>query len=570
MEKSRIKIVILIVSLIFVGIIARMFELQIFRQEYYLSLAKNQYHSMENIFLPRGIIYDRNGKFIAISIPKLAVYVIPKYIKDKEKTAKALSEILNIPYEEILEKLNKRKNYTVIANDIDITLKPKILKLRDMLEEWNIGIEENNLRYYPNGQVAGSTVGCVSNKTGKGLEGIEYMLNDYLGGGQAKFVFLKDARGNPVTIEKVDFGKISYHAVLSIDINVQFIAEEALNELVAQRQPLEAGVLIMNPKTGEILASATYPNYDPNEYYKYKTRKNINFQHAYEVGSLAKPFVLAQAVEEGKVRMNEVIDCLNGAIEVDGVRIKDHKRFGLFTPVQIIQHSSNVGAIKIALRLDPAKFFQKLSSLGFGKKYNIFPAEASGFLKPDYRPVNVAYASIGQNWTATPLQIAVAYSAFANGGYIVKPILVKGLTDASGKFVWYNQPKVERQVFSKQTVETVVPSMVEVVENGTAKGGKSEYFTIAGKTGTAQKYDPSIRALSNSKWYTWFAGFFPVSDPKFTVVIFANEPKPKFPGEHIGGGGVSADVLKQIVDRIMFYYKEKPDKSPTKPVNETH
>lgn len=566
MEKRNVIVIAFVVVFVFAGIIARMVELQLINQQHYLKIAKNQYYITEQVFLPRGVIYDRNGKFIAISIPKLALYVIPKYIKDKEKTAKALSEFLGIPYQEVLSILKNRNEYTVLANDLDIKLKPRIMKLRADLKEWNIGVVESNLRFYPNNQIAGSTVGCVSRKTGKGLEGVEFLLDDYLGGGQAKFVFLKDARGNPVAIEKVDLGKISYHAVLTIDLNIQYIAEEALQELVDTRQPLEAGVLIMNPKTGEILAAASYPNYNPNEYYKYAVRKNINFQHAYEVGSLAKPFVLAQAVEEGKVRMNEVIDCQNGAIEVDGVRIKDHKRFGLFTPVQIIQHSSNVGTIKIALRLDPKRFYQKLTSLGFGRKYNIFPGEASGFVRPDYRPVNIAYASIGQNWTATPLQIAVAYSVFANGGYLVKPILVKGLTDSAGRFVWYNQPKIEKQVFSREAVETVIPSMVEVVENGTAKGGKSEFFTIAGKTGTAQKYDPAIRALSNSKWYTWFAGFFPVSDPQFTVVIFANEPKPKFPGEHIGGGGVSADVLRDIVDRIMFYQKHKPDK-PANSIN---
>lgn len=563
MQKKSVVFVAFFITFIFAGITARMVELQLVNQEYYLKLAKNQYYTTENIFLPRGVIYDRNGKFIGISIPKLAVYVIPKYIKDKHRTAKGLSELLGIPYENIMEVLTNRKNYTVLANDIDINLKPKILKLRADLREWNIGITENNIRFYPANHIAGSTIGCVSRKTGKGLEGVEFLLDDYLGGGQANFVFLKDARGNPIAIEKVDLGKMSYHVVLTLDLNIQYIAEESLRELVATRDPLEAGVLIMNPKTGEILASATYPNYNPNECYKYSVRKNINFQHAYEVGSLAKPFVLAKAVEEGRVKMNEVIDCQNGAIEVDGVRIKDHKKFGLLTPVQIIQHSSNVGIIKIALRLDYKMFYDKLSSLGFGRKNNIFPGEASGFLKPDYRPVNVAYASIGQNWTATPLQIAVAYSAFANGGYLVKPMLVKGLTDSSGKFVLYNQPKVERQVFSQEVVKTVIPSMVEVVENGTAKGGRSDYFTIAGKTGTAQKYDPEIKALSNSKWYTWFAGFFPVSDPQFTVVIFVNEPKPKFPGEHIGGGGVSADILKNIVDRIMFYYKQKPDKLST-------
>lgn len=565
MEKKHVILVVLIFTVLFSSIFVRVIELQWLNQDHYLKLAKNQYHLSEEIFLPRGIIYDRNQKFLAISIPKLAVFVVPKYIKNKEKTAKALSELLGIPYEHIRNILYTRKNYTVIANDVDIQLKPKILKLRSDLQEWNVGVTENNIRYYPNKQIAGSITGYVSRKTGKGLDGIEYLLDDYLGGGQAKFVFLRDALGNPIAIEKVDLQKLSYHAVLSIDVNIQYIAEEALNELVSQREPLEASILIMDPKTGEILASATYPNYDPNEYYKYRIRKNINFQHAYEVGSLAKPFVLAQALEEGKVRMNEIIDCLNGSIEVDGVRIRDHKRFGLLNPIQIIQHSSNVGAIKIALRLDSGRFFEKLRLLGFGKRYNIFPGEASGFLRLNKRPVDVAYASIGQNWTATPLQIAVAYSVFANGGYKVKPILVKALTDSAGNIVWHNRPTIEKQIFSKEVIDKVIPSMVEVVENGTAKEGKSNYFTIAGKTGTAQKYDPTIRALSNSKWYTWFAGFFPVSDPKFTVVIFTNEPKPKFPGEHIGGGGVSADVLKTIVDRIMFYYKQMPDKPITSP-----
>lgn len=560
MERRRVFIILFLFTVVFIVIILRILELQWLNQEYYLKLAKNQYYTSEEIFLPRGIIYDRNGKFIAISVPKLAVWVVPKYIKDKEATAKGLSSILGIPYEKLLYILNSRRNYTVIANDVDIQIKPKLLKLRSDLKEWNTGITENNIRFYPNNQIAGSTVGYVSRKTGRGLDGVEYLLDNYLGGGQAKFIFLKDAKGNPITIEKANVEKLSYHAVLTIDINIQYIAEEALNELVSHRDPLEASILILDPKTGEILASATYPNYDPNSYYKYRIRKNMNFQHAYEVGSLAKPFVLAQAVEERKVNMNETIDCLNGAIEVDGVRIRDHKRFGVLNPVQIIQYSSNVGSIKIALRLDGERFIEKLKMLGFGEKHNIFPGEASGFVKLNNRPIDIAYGSIGQNWTATPLQIALAYSVFANGGYRVKPILVKGLVDSSGKFVWYNKPRVDRQVFSRKVVDTVIPSMLEVVENGTAKAGKSNYFTVAGKTGTAQKYDPTIRALSNSKWYTWFAGFFPISDPKFVVVIFANEPKPKYPGEHIGGGGVSADVLKLIVDRIMFYYKQKPDK----------
>jgi len=560
MDEKRTKIILSLLLFAFLIAGFRILQLKLFQREEYLSYIEKQYYTVEEINLPRGSIYDAKGNFVAISVPTLTVYVIPKFIKDKENVAKQLSLLLKIPYEEIYNKLTSRKNYTVISTNVDKTLKPQILKLRTDLKEWNIGIIDNSIRTYPYGKTAGSTIGFVSKKTGLGMEGLEKQLNDYLGGGKAKIQLLKDAQGNLISIEKVELGKLTYNAVLTIDMNVQYIAEEALNELVKERNPLEAAVLIMNSHTGEILAAATYPNYDPNNYEKYKTYKNIIFQHAYEVGSVAKPIFLAEAIDEKKVDLNEIIDCQNGAIYVDGVRIKDHKRFGLLTPAQIIQHSSNVGAIKIALRLDQKKIYQKLRDLGFGQKTGVFPGEAYGFLREDFRPVNIAYASIGQNWTATPLQVGLAYSAFANGGYLVKPLLVKGLADNSGSYVKVYQPEKIRKVLSDESIQKLKPILQLVVEDGTAKSGKSDYFTIAGKTGTAQKYDPAIKALSNSKWYTWFAGFFPVSDPKFTVVIFANEPKPKFPGEHIGGGGVSATVLKNLVDRVMFYYKQKPDK----------
>ncbi len=560
MVGKRIKLILFLLLFAFLIAGFRILQLKLFQREEYLLYIEKQYYTVEEINLPRGSIYDAKGNFIAISVPTLTVYVIPKFIKDKESVAKQLSLLLKIPYKEIYKKLTSRKNYTVISTNVDKTLKPQILKLRSDLKEWNIGIIDNSVRIYPYGKTAGSTVGFVSKKTGLGMEGLEKQLNDYLGGGKAKIQLLKDAQGNLISIEKVELGKLTYNAVLTIDMNVQYIAEEALNKLVNEKNPLEAAILIMNPHTGEILAAATYPNYDPNNYQKYKTYKNIIFQHAYEIGSIAKPIFLAEAIDEKKVNLNKVINCQNGAIYVGGIRIKDHKRFGLLTPAQIIQYSSNVGIIKIALRLDPKKIYQKLRDLGFEKKTGVFPGEASRFLREDFRPVNIAYASIGQNWTATPLQVGLAYSAFANGGYLVKPLLVKGLTDNSGNYVKVYQPEKIRKVLSDESIQKLKPILQLVVEDGTAKSGKSDYFTIAGKTGTAQKYDPAIRALSNSKWYTWFAGFFPVSDPKFTVVIFANEPKPKFPDEHIDGGGVSATVLKNLVDRIMFYYKQKPDK----------
>lgn len=544
----------------FLAVILRIIQFQVIQKDELYQYIQKQYFSEENILLPRGTIFDSKGKFVAVSIPTITVFVIPKYIKDKDTVARELSRIIKIPEENIRDVLYHRKNYTILATNLDKSIKPQLLKLRSDLKEWNIGILENHKRFYPYNEIAGSTVGFTSKKTGIGLEGLEYLLNDKLGGGNVKLSFLKDATGNPITIENLNITKNNLNAVLTIDINLQYMAEEALKQLIEERNPKEAAVLIMNPYTGDIVAVATYPNYDPNNYEKYDNHKNIVFQNSYEIGSLTKPFILAEAIDEGKVDLNEIIDCQNGAIEIDGIRIKDHKKFGLLTPIQIIQHSSNVGTIKIALRLEPMKVYEKLKSLGFGKSTNTFPGETSGKLKVDLRPVNIAYTSIGQSWTASIIQVAVAYSAIANGGYRVKPRLVKGFTDDAGNYVEINNPKIEEKVLSDKSVKILKEILPLVVEEGTARSGKSSFFTIGGKTGTAQKYDPAIKALSHEKYYTWFAGFFPISNPKFVIVVFANEPKKVFEWEHIGGGSVSSTVMKDLIDRVMYYYKEKPDK----------
>jgi Cell division protein FtsI/penicillin-binding protein 2 len=301
MVGKRIKLILFLLLFAFLIAGFRILQLKLFQREEYILYIEKQYYTVEEINLPRGSIYDAKGNFIAISVPTLTVYVIPKFIKDKESVAKQLSLLLKIPYKEIYKKLTSRKNYTVISTNVDKTLKPQILKLRSDLKEWNIGIIDNSVRIYPYGKTAGSTVGFVSKKTGLGMEGLEKQLNDYLGGGKAKIQLLKDAQGNLISIEKVELGKLTYNAVLTIDMNVQYIAEEALNKLVNEKNPLEAAILIMNPHTGEILAAATYPNYDPNNYEKYKTYKNIIFQHAYEIGSIAKPIFSCRSYDEKRL-----------------------------------------------------------------------------------------------------------------------------------------------------------------------------------------------------------------------------------------------------------------------------
>lgn len=560
MNKNKVYIAAFLITLGFFAVIGRLFYFQVLKQQEFLEYIKKQYYAEEKIILPRGTIYDQNGRILGISVPTIDVFAIKRYVKNKEKVAKELSKILKIPYQQLLRKLNGKKNYVVLARNIDSSYKDRILALRRSLQEWNLGVVESSKRYYPLGSIAGSSIGFVNKYTGQGTAGLELKYDSLLGGGFASIVLMKDALGNPITIEKEKNDTNIKDIKLTIDSNIQYIAEEALKKLVKERRPKEAAILIMDSNTGEIIANATYPNYNPNKYWKYKNHKNISFQNAYEVGSLAKPFVLAEAIDENKIDFLKKYYCGEGKVIVDGVRIRDHKSYKNLTPEDIIVHSSNGGIINIALRLDPDKLYERFRKLGFGKSTKTFPGEASGLIRPFKRKIDVAYASIGQNWTATLVQVAVAYSAIANGGYLVKPHFVKEIIDSSsGESEKINPEKMEK-VLSDESVKKLQDILVQVVERGTAKRGKSEYFTIAGKTGTAQKYDPAIKALSNEKFYTWFAGYFPAENPKFTVVIFANEPKRIKKWEFIGGGSVSAPVLKFLVDRIMFYYKQKPDK----------
>ncbi|RMA96019.1 peptidoglycan D,D-transpeptidase FtsI family protein [Hydrogenothermus marinus] len=556
MNEKKVKFFSSIILLVFLIIIVKLFYIQIWQRDKLIKYIENQYYSKKNILLPRGKIYDKKGNILAISIPTITVYAIGKYIKNKELLAEKLSPVLKMSKQYILKKLNS-ENYVVIARNLDKSLADKIEKIRKETKEWNLGILESSKRVYPFGKIGGANIGFVNKYTGKGQEGLERKFNSILGGGYGKILFMRDAVGNPITIISKEKNE-SKDVVLTIDSNIQYMAEEALKKLVKLRKPKEALVLIMNPKTGEILANAVYPSFDPNHYSKYKYN-NITFRSAYEIGSLAKPFVVAEALDLGVVKEGEIIDGRNGIIYVDGQPIKDHRRFGKISLEDVIIHSSNVGAIDIALRIPTEKFYKIFKEVGFGQKFGAFPGESKGILREYKRDVDKAYFAIGQNWIATPIQVAVAYSAIANGGYVVKPTFLKEIKDKDK--IEKNKPVVLRKVFSNKSLKWLKKVLTLVVEEGTGHKGKSKYYTIAGKTGTAQKYDPKTKKLSDEKFNAWFAGFFPVENPKYTIVIFANEPKKIKRWEQIGGGAVSSVVLKELIDRLMFYSKVKPDKN---------
>ncbi|MDQ7056107.1 MAG: penicillin-binding transpeptidase domain-containing protein [Persephonella sp.] len=290
MVKNKAYTVSFLIALGFFIVILRLFYFQILKRDEYTQFIKKQYYTQEKIILPRGTIYDRNGKILAISVPTIDIFVLTKYIKNKELLAKELSLILKKPYYHILKKLNSKQNYVVIARNVDKSLKKRLLKLRRDLKEWNLGLIDSSKRFYPLGSIGGSNIGFVSKITGKGMEGLELKYDSKLGGGTGKILMMKDALGNPFTIEKEE-EKDRYDIKLTIDSNIQYIAEEALKKFVRLRKPKEALILIVDPQTGNIIANATYPDYNPNLYWKYRFHKNISFQSAYEPGPFIKPFV---------------------------------------------------------------------------------------------------------------------------------------------------------------------------------------------------------------------------------------------------------------------------------------
>jgi len=560
MNKKRVKVIKFLVIAVFLAVLIKLFYVQIIQREKFIKLLEKQYYTTEKVIYPRGTIYDSKGNILAISVPTITIYAIPKYIKNKRRLAKELSSVIKQSQQVILNKLNQNKKYTVIASNLDKSLKEKLEEIRFKTKEWNFGILETSKRVYPFKKIGANNIGFVNKYTGEGKEGIEYKYNDILGGGFGKILLMKDARGYPITVVS-EKKKEKKDIVLTIDSNIQFMAEEALKKLVKERKPKEAVVLIMDPKTGEILANAVYPSYDPNRYWKYRIFSNPTFRGAYEVGSITKPFIMARALSKGLVKKNELIYGGNGKVVVDGITIRDHSKFKYLTPEEVIIHSSNVGIIRVALRFKPKDFFSLLESLGFGQSTHTFPGESSGLLKESLRPIDIAYASIGQSWTATPIQVARAYAAIANGGYLVKPHFLREIKNADRTETVSYSYDTSKKVLSDKEIKWLKHVLKLVVEKGTARKGKSKFYTIAGKTGTAEKYDPKLKALSKSKFYTWFAGFFPVENPKYVIVVFANEPKKIRKWEIIGGGSVSSTVLKELIDRLMFYSKVKPDKS---------
>jgi cell division protein FtsI (penicillin-binding protein 3) len=530
---------------------ARLYLLHVVYSADYKQRAERQQQRTLEVSPRRGIIYDRNGNELAVSIKVDSVFAVPDEIEDPNKTAKTLSALTGISKDDLIEKLHSPRSFVWIKRKLGAAQAAAIQAAK--LD--GIYFQKEDMRYYPKRELASHVLGYVDIDE-KGLGGLEYRYNGSIRGEAGRVLVMTDARGRSFNSIEQPVAP-GANLITTIDENIQYIAEKELKAAVDQMRPKGASVIVMDPKSGAILAMANYPAFNPNEYAKYSPETWINrsVSHTYEPGSTFKIVTTASALEEGLADPNELIDCQMGSINVFGRIVHDHKPFGLLTVTQIIEKSSDVGAIKLALRVGNDRFSGYIDRLGFGKPTNIdLPGEERGLAKPASRWTKSSIGSIamGQEIGVTPLQIVRMISTVANGGILYHPYVVKKVQHPQNGVLSEAEPHGERAI-SIDTAAKLKDMLEVVVTAGTATSGKLEGYTAAGKTGTAQKIDETGH-YSRTKHVASFAGFAPASNPLVSIVVMMDEPAY---GQHHGSN--VAPVFKRIAEQVLRYMSVPPD-----------
>jgi cell division protein FtsI (penicillin-binding protein 3) len=525
-------------------------------REYYTHAARQVSRSIE-ISPRRGIVYDRNQKELAMSISVESCYAIPSDIMDHDMVARLLSGVLNVSPDEIASKLAGPTNFVWIARKLP---PEKVERIKEMNLR-GIGFEPERQRFYPKQTLAAHVLGYVDIDE-KGLGGVEYSLDSKIRGLPGKLMILADAHSRPFDSSEKG-AEAGSNVVLTLDQNIQYIAEKEMLKAISDTHAIAGSIIVEDTASGEILAMTNYPTFNPNAKAEagIEARMNRAVAASYEPGSVFKIVTLASALEEGITNTDEVIDCQMGAIYVAGHRIHDHKPFGMLTVPQILAKSSDVGAIKLGLRLGSPKLYDYIRAFGFGAPTGIdLPGETRGIVHPldHWTQVSPASISMGQEVGVTAIQLISAMNSIANGGMWVRPHVIAGLRQGT-KLIPIAQP-APRFVIHPQTAATM-RSMLEgvVLQGGTAPGARLDGYTAAGKTGTAQKINPATGRYSASQVIASFVGFAPINNPAVTILITLDSPV----GLH-EGGQVSAPVFKRVAEQVLAYLNT-PQDAPVAP-----
>lgn len=538
-------------------LLSRLIYLQIAKSINLSKIADSQHKVLIELEPRRGTLYDRNMYKLAFNLNVDSVFAIPRDIDEMQKPAIArqLSGILNIGEDYILDRLDKKKGFIWIKRKIsdEESGKIKALKLN------GIELIKESKRLYPNGYLASHIIGFAG-LDNTGLDGIELLYDKYLKGKAGFRLTNRDAKRRflPSKDEKLLAPINGFNIILNIDETIQNIAEQALDDAYRKYHAKGAVIIVMEPYTGEILAFANRPTYDPNSFFDSTAdlRRNRGVTDSFEPGSVFKIVTASCALEKGVVGFQDKFFCENGKYWIAGHTLHDHQSHGVLTFKEVIEKSSNIGTVKVAQKLVPRDLYNYVRSFGFGRATGIdLIGEVEGTTYPPERwsKATISALPIGQEVTVTAIQLACAISAIANGGNLVKPWLVREVRDENGETILNFSPQVTRRVISEETAEKVKEILKGVVEEGTGTLAKLESYTAGGKTGTGQKIEPT-GVYSHTKFIGSFIGFAPVKNPRIAVAVCLDEPRPFY-----YGGVVAAPVFKKVTENTLRYLGAAPD-----------
>ena len=559
MLRFRIRILGSIMYALFFLMVGKAVYYQVFLSDWLADKAMSQYEKVDVIAGKRGNIYDASNRKMAVSIDVVSVGIHPKKIKDVRATVKALTEIFRIDRKELINNLYSTKPFVWIKRQIT----PKESKMLADVNLPGVVLKPEFTRFYPNKFLGAQVLGFCG-LDGKGIEGVEYFYNAELQGTEDRVKVLKDALGRRFESEKTkDSDSDGKNLVLTIDGAIQYITEKALEDAVVGFSAKSGMAIVMNPRTGGILALAHYPSYNPNSFREYSKSelRNRALTDPFEPGSTMKIFSVAAAIESGICKPTTVFNCENGAFHVGTNVVHDTHSYGMLTVQEIIKYSSNIGAIKVGQAVGAEILYKNLRKFGFGEKTGIDCAgETAGALSPytKWRKIDAGTIAFGQGVSVSAIQLISATCAIANGGILMKPHLVQAVTDADGHVIKKIEPAPVRRSISTETARTVRQMMKEVITTGgTGVNAALEGYTVCGKTGTAQKIENG--AYARGKYVSSFIGFVPADYPEAVILVVVDEPQKRY-----YGGTVAAPAFKKIALETLGYLNISPQNIPNR------
>jgi cell division protein FtsI (penicillin-binding protein 3) len=557
-NRARLWFVVGCFGLSFAVIVSYLYSVQIVRHDDLKARARRQYIRQLTLRPERGRILDRQGGVLATSIPVPSLFAAPDQVKQPETTAMALAEVLGQPSKQLRRQLASNASFVWLARQVA----PEVAARVQALALPGIHVQHEMRRYYPKRYLAGQVLGFVG-IDGHGLGGLEYQYDELLFGQSRQVTLQRDARGRQVGLGSAGATPPPRGADIQVTLDewLQHLAEREIARQVEELQARSGHVIIVQPRTGDILAMASYPFFNPNDYRnsaQHAWRRNRTITDPVEPGSTFKLVVATASLEEHTVRPEELFFCENGTWRHGGRRIRDHDPYEWLTFNEVFEYSSNICTIKISERLSSFRLYQYIRRFGFGERTFVdLPAESAGQLRPppEWSGFSHASLSIGQEIAVTPLQLVMAYAAVANDGILMRPRIVRRIeTGSTGRTF----PPYERwRVLSPSTVERLKTILRGVVLRGTGRQAAVEGYTVAGKTGTAQKVEPGHGYYSHRRVVASFVGFVPVEEPQLAILVILDEPR-----KARWGGAAAAPVFRRIAQQALRYLQMPPQFMP--------